>query len=579
MAWNQDIPAERMTGKVEMKDFTKNLSQVKASCASLLEQIAALQAAHEEAMAGVFVSEEKDVKGKPTELTRATGDGAETSERPLSLTTMDLLRKEPEKKAKTANKLGVLEKVLRWFRRGPSSQAKEKDPKEMAVKSCELPVKDECEPGSVSIKDHRPTSADPKVSGKSCTKECCVQSRALAQRIVASFLFKAIVMMAILANAIWLAFQTDWRLRNAYAPLTGGVKETEDQNVDLAFAIWFLMEVALRLFAEGKDFFWGPHQVWNMFDSLIVLEAWVTVFYDFIQLTQLRVLGVLRLARITGRIVRMMKTPKVFRSARTMMIAVLNSFADLFWSILVIALILFVYGVFLSEGAVEYFVSLGPVGNLTSAQQAYADRVKDYFGSMHMIMISLWAAVSGGNDWMNYGETLQVMDTTWVYFATFVFYIAFCAIGLFNVVTGVFVDSAVEAAQNLKSEAETIQSYHEDLENEIEEFKSVLKMTDIDRDGKVSYNELAETVQKEQNVAFWSELRLNPQEAILILKMLDRLDGHKNNRVDLAHFVSCARKLKGYSTKVEMMTLMYDQARLMDTIRSEFQELKALVTR
>lgn len=29
----------------------------------------------------------------------------------------------PEKKAKTANKLGVLEKVLRWFRRGPSSQA------------------------------------------------------------------------------------------------------------------------------------------------------------------------------------------------------------------------------------------------------------------------------------------------------------------------------------------------------------------------------------------------------------------------------------------------------------------------
>ena len=29
----------------------------------------------------------------------------------------------PEKKAKTAHKLGVLEKVLRWIRRGPSSQA------------------------------------------------------------------------------------------------------------------------------------------------------------------------------------------------------------------------------------------------------------------------------------------------------------------------------------------------------------------------------------------------------------------------------------------------------------------------
>ncbi|CAK9111538.1 unnamed protein product [Durusdinium trenchii] len=79
--------------------------------------------------------------------------------------------------------------------------------------------------------------------------------------------------------------------------------------------------------------------------------------------------------------------------------------------------------------------------------------------------------------------------------------------------------------------------------------------------------------------AFWSSLHLNPQEAVLILKMLDRLDGHKNDRVDFANFVSCARKLKGYATKVEMMTLMYDHSRLLDTVQSEFQELKALIAR
>eukprot|EP00434_Breviolum_minutum_P038481 symbB.v1.2.034134.t1/scaffold4356.1/size40753/4 len=148
-----------------------------------------------------------------------------------------------------------------------------------------------------------------------------------------------------------------------------------------------------------------------------------------------------------------------------------------------------------------------------------------------------------------------------------------------HLVQGVFVDSAVDAAQNLKSEAETIQNYHEDLKSEIEDFKNVLEKSDIDRDGTVSYKELAKTMQSEEGQAFWSSLHLNPEEAVLILKILDRLDGQKNNRVDFAHFVSCTRKLKGYATKVEMMTLMYDHSRLLDTIQSEFQEVKALMAR
>jgi len=562
-ALNEEVPAEtglKVPSGGDMKDFTKNLSEVKANCASLLEQIAALQAAHEQAVAGISLSEEVKL------TVRENSD-----ERPLSRTTLDLL-KQPETAVKEseAAQLGPLKKIFQWFRHDAPNQGE----KEAGVKSCELPVKDECEPGSVGIQEQRASNGVPKVSGKTCFQE----SRSFVQRMVATFLFKAIVAMVIFANAIWLAIQTDWRLRNAYAPLEGRVKETETQEVDVAFAIWFLIEMALRVFAEGKDFFFGPNQAWNIFDSLIVVEAWLSVFYDFIQLTQLRILGVLRLGRVTGRVVRMINTPKAFRRARTMMVAILNSFVDLFWAILVVAVILFAYGVFLSEGAVGYFESLAP-GNMTSTQQQDAEKVKGYFGSMHMIMLSLWAAVSGGNDWMNYGEVLQVMDTTWIYFVTFVFYIAFCAIGLFNVVTGVFVDSAVDAAQNLKSEAETIQNYHEDLKSEIEDFKNVLEKSDIDRDGTVSYKELAKTMQSEEGQAFWSSLHLNPEEAVLILKILDRLDGQKNNRVDFAHFVSCTRKLKGYATKVEMMTLMYDHSRLLDTIQSEFQEVKALMAR
>eukprot|EP00913_Durusdinium_trenchii_P017990 g16906.t1 len=139
-------------------------------------------------------------------------------------------------------------------------------------------MQDECEPGSISlnIQDRERRAQNgaptPRVSGKTCFQECFGRTRAVVQRIVQSVLFQVIVMMIIFANAIWLAIQQEWRLRNAYAPLEGRAQEAQSQDLDLVFAIWFLLEMGLRFFAEGKDFFFGPNQAWNIFDSLIVVE-------------------------------------------------------------------------------------------------------------------------------------------------------------------------------------------------------------------------------------------------------------------------------------------------------------------
>ncbi|CAJ1361191.1 unnamed protein product [Effrenium voratum] len=273
-----------------------------------------------------------------------------------------------------------------------------------------------------------------------------------------------------------------------------------------------------------------------------------------------------------------MNKPKALRRLRTMLLAIVDSFADLFWSFLVVILIVFVYGVFLSEAAIGYFDSFSS-SNLTSAARDEAELVTKYFGSLRQIMLSLWAAVSGGNDWMTYGEVLISMDNSWGYFVTFVLYIAFCAIGLFNVVTGVFVDGAVEAAQNCKSNAETIESYEEARASEIEDFRSAFGTTDSNNDGKVSYNELWESLKHREAKAYWSQLNIKPEEATLILQILDQLDGHQNNRVDFKHFVNCARKFKGHATKIEMLTLMYDHTRLMENLQEEFRQLRALVNR
>eukprot|EP00913_Durusdinium_trenchii_P016905 g15893.t1 len=44
---------------------------------------------------------------------------------------------------------------------------------------------------------------------------------------------------------------------------------------------------------------------------------------------------------------------------------------------------------------------------------------------------------------MYYGEVIRDLDDNDLYFTIFLFYIGFCLVGLLNVITGIFVDSAV----------------------------------------------------------------------------------------------------------------------------------------
>eukprot|EP00434_Breviolum_minutum_P011407 symbB.v1.2.010061.t1/scaffold652.1/size176119/2 len=130
-ALNEEVPAEtglKVPSSGDMKDFTKNLSEVKANCASLLEQIAALQAAHEQAVAGISLSEEVKL------TVRENSD-----ERPLSRTTLDLL-KQPETAVKEseAAQLGPLKKIFQWFRHAPNQAWRTDVPDRCLTRFCKI---------------------------------------------------------------------------------------------------------------------------------------------------------------------------------------------------------------------------------------------------------------------------------------------------------------------------------------------------------------------------------------------------------------------------------------------------------
>ncbi|CAE8586633.1 unnamed protein product [Polarella glacialis] len=366
--------------------------------------------------------------------------------------------------------------------------------------------------------------------------------------VASSVLFKTFSMMAIAANTVYLGTAADFNVKNAYRRVSGMPKEQELVAPDIVFAVWFTVEILTRIGAEKKLFFVGEDKAWNLFDTLLVLEALLGLVLDTgSKLSFLRILRVFRLVRV----VRVVRTIKPLRRLRTMIFAILNSFVDLMWAFLVVGLILFVFAIVFDNAVATYFdeLDLNDSDKLQEAKEVHI-----LFGSLYESMISLWSAVSGGNDWMSYGEVLRKLGLGDFYFLVFNFYIAFCVVGLFNVVTGVFVDSAVCS----RTQDEVVQGYLDDLKQTTTEIKSLFLEADADGSGTLSLEEFTLHLKTPTVKAYFSGLGIDPEEASIVFTMLD---SDRSGQVGIEEFVHGTMKLKGGATKLDLMTMMYDSTR------------------
>lgn len=334
-------------------------------------------------------------------------------------------------------------------------------------------------------------------------------------------------------------------VKNSYRRVQGLEQDGVSDLVDILFLLWFTVEILVRAFAEKRKFVFGEDKAWNLFDVLLIMETFVSLIFETGgKLSFLRIFRVFRLVRF----VRVVRTVKALRKLRNMIFALLNSFVDLLWAFMMIFIIIFVFGIIFGNAVASYF----DVVDLADAEAvATATAVQKEFGSLLAAMIALWSAVSGGNDWMYYGELLRSIEGGGLYFALFNFYIAFCAIGLFNVVTGVFVDSAVCS----RTEDEVVRSYLDDLSSTVNEIKALFER---DSKGSLKYSEFMTQMEIPTVKAYFSGLNLDPDEASIMFTILD---SDKNNELVVDEFAHGLMKLKGNASKLDFLTMMYDSAK------------------
>merc|ERR1719262_2197992 len=125
--------------------------------------------------------------------------------------------------------------------------------------------------------------------------------------------------------------------------------------------------------------------------------------------------------------------------------------------------------------------------------------------------------MSGGNDWGQYYDALYTLDI--LYRMMFLLFIVFTVFAVVNIVTGVFVDSAMQANT---TDREII--VHEELnvrKEYLQSMQQIFEEMDDDNKGTISLDEFERKLNDERVIAYFNAMKLDVSDARVLFRLLD----------------------------------------------------------
>merc|ERR1712216_293817 len=162
-----------------------------------------------------------------------------------------------------------------------------------------------------------------------------------------------------------------------------------------------------------------------------------------------------------------------------MIFSILGCMKSLLWVLLVLLGLFYLFGITFTSASNSFLKTT------ESRQHPDNKPLEDYFGTVGRSILTLFMSMSGGNDWSVYYEALAVLAIQ--YRMAYLLFIIFSTMAVANIVTGIFVDSALQSNQ---SDRDII--VHEELEARKEYLKSMQDLfmeMDEDEKGTICFEE------------------------------------------------------------------------------------------
>merc|ERR1719265_1878038 len=205
-----------------------------------------------------------------------------------------------------------------------------------------------------------------------------------------------------------------------------------------------------------------------------------------------------------------------------MLVAIVGSLQSFFWTVLMLSLIMYIFGIAFLQAITSYLTE-------TDQDKIDMDGMKDealtYYGGVHLSMLTLFQAITGGNDWENLAKPLQAAGD--IYYGLFLFYIAFLTFAVLNVLTGIFVDNAMQVKQ--RDRDNVIQEEMERERRYSNALRDIFAKIDADKSGTLSWEEFKTSLKLGEVRGYFEAMELDITEARELFWLLDNNGSGKVN--------------------------------------------------
>ncbi|CAE8589119.1 unnamed protein product [Polarella glacialis] len=350
--------------------------------------------------------------------------------------------------------------------------------------------------------------------------------------------FDYVMGIVIMFNAVLMGIQADYAVKSAR------IDEPEPASlaiISVGLGIIFTVELALRCIAQGVGFFIGMGWRWNLFDlflvtmqmgeeivAAIVFSINHNAFSSPVNLSVMRILRVLRLIRI----IRLVRILRLIRELRTMVASIASTMTSLLWTVVLLLLLIFVVGICFTQVVADF--AMDEPDLLAEGTSAF-----EYYGSLDRSVISLYQAMTNGIGWR---ELLKPLADKQPFMAiVFCFYIAFAVLAMLNVITGVFVESAMSSSRE------------EDNIDMVNRLRELVENMDVGKSGRMTWEQFESQLSNPMMEAYFKSLDLSLSEAHSLFTLLDIDD---EGSIDAEDFVMSCLRIHGPAKAIDLTTLM-----------------------
>jgi len=380
--------------------------------------------------------------------------------------------------------------------------------------------------------------------------------------IVHSTTFRAIMSGAVIANTLYLGMRVHWEMTNILAGQYDPRTEKIFESIQLAFFVLFTSEIVIRLAAEQKQFFCGPARNWNIFEVICLFSMAVDVI-DIEDLSQvISSVSALRLLRLL-RILRAARAVRIFqfmKQLRLMLFSVVSCLISMMWAILLLFLIICLFALFLEDSALQELIDMKK-GNMTGPEtpldpsNPMVVSLSTHWNGMLQAIVSLIYSISGGADWGDLAEPFWIIPPfCGVAYLAFVILTIF---GLLNVLVGIFVQEASELTKWDKDFV--VDAFVQKRKEQQKEICDLFDSMDLDQTGKITFQEMAKALQKDNIAAYFQHLEVDIQKVEVLFHVLD---SNGDGAIQKDEFLAGLRKLHGHANATDVADMILEEQKM-----------------